>query len=175
MSDNNLFVHLVDVKTDNITDYKETSMLLVFPYCSGKCGPKCHNYRMIGTTKINEYNILDIINLYLKLETHNSVVCAGLEPFDSMLDLTNLVKCFSSCNKNCDIVIYTGYNEDEIEDNVKSLVETFDANVNKDYKKSLIVKFGRFIFDDSGKEVKNYSDILGINLASPNQYAKVLR
>nr|CAI9751442.1 hypothetical protein DGKKSRWO_DGKKSRWO_CDS_0151 [uncultured phage]CAI9752330.1 hypothetical protein CVNMHQAP_CVNMHQAP_CDS_0153 [uncultured phage] len=31
-------VELIDVKTDNITDYKKTSLLLVTPKCSGKCG-----------------------------------------------------------------------------------------------------------------------------------------
>lgn len=173
MSEKSTTIKLIDVKTDNIVDYKETSILLVFPYCSGKCGPKCHNYKLIGTTKINEYKIEDIVNLYNKLNTHRSIVCAGLEPFDSFEDLTNIVKYFSNCNKDCDIVIYTGYTEEEIKYSVKLLNDIFNKNLNKSFKKSLIIKFGRYVFD-AENSYKYYSDILGVELASNNQYAKII-
>ena len=57
-----------------------------------------------------------------------------------------------------DIVIYTGYTEEEIKDKVKwlSLYE------------NIIIKFGRFVPNAE----KHFDEVLGVELASPNQYAK---
>ena len=62
-------------------------------------------------------------------------------------------------DKKCidDIVIYTGYNLNEIEDKV---------NILKNYK-NIIIKFGRFIPNNK----IHYDEILGVYLASDNQYA----
>jgi len=61
---------------------------------------------------------------------------------------------------NDDIVLYTGYNEDEICDKIHLLSQY----------RNIIVKFGRFI----PNQEKHYDEILGVELASPNQYAKIL-
>ena len=57
-----------------------------------------------------------------------------------------------------DIVIYTGYKKEEIPHIVKQLMNY----------PNIIIKFGRFIPD----EQYHYDDILGVNLASMNQYAE---
>lgn len=57
-----------------------------------------------------------------------------------------------------DVVIYTGFNKDEISDELEKL-RAFE---------NIIVKFGRFV---PGKE-KRYDDVLGVTLSSPNQYAE---
>ena len=76
-----------------------------------------------------------------------------------------------------DIVIYTGYTEDEIKnlkDNglncFKLLLEINRTSSNKDSNvNKLIIKYGRF--KASGDEI--FDNILGITLASSNQYAKM--
>lgn len=76
---------------------------------------------------------------------------------DSWEDLQVFVKNFRYYKPD-DIVIYTGYTEEEIKDKIEwlSLYE------------NIIIKFGRFIPNQG----KHFDEILGIELASPNQYAK---
>jgi len=80
---------------------------------------------------------------------------------DSYEGLFSLIKAFRDSNINDDIVIYTGYNLDEVEVKVKKL----------SIFKNIIIKFGRYI--PNGCAV--YDEVLGIKLASSNQYAKKLR
>ena len=56
-----------------------------------------------------------------------------------------------------DVVIYTGFNADEVID--ECMILSKYANI--------IVKFGRFIPDQES----HYDELLGVNLASPNQYS----
>ena len=55
-------------------------------------------------------------------------------------------------------MIYTGYYENEINDKLKKRLSF----------KNIIVKFGRYIPNDTPV----YDEILGVTLASHNQYAK---
>lgn len=59
---------------------------------------------------------------------------------------------------NDDIVIYTGYNKDEIADEV-AVLSTFS---------NIIIKFGRFVPNSTAR----FDEVLGIKLASDNQYAE---
>ena len=59
---------------------------------------------------------------------------------------------------NDDIVIYTGYNKDEVIEYVKEL----------SIYPNIIVKFGRYI----PNQEKHFDDVLGVYLASDNQYAE---
>lgn len=76
---------------------------------------------------------------------------------DSFNDLKELVGALR-IKTNDDVVIYTGYREDEIEDKVNDLKQFTN----------IIIKFGRYIPNDK----EYYNNVLGINLASRNQYAK---
>ena len=91
--------------------------------------------------------------------TH-AFVFGGLEPFDSFEDLKALLECIRN-KYNCqdDIVIYTGYTEDELHDYYSYISHHFN---------NIIIKFGRFV----PNQEKHYDIILGVELASPNQYAK---
>ena len=60
-----------------------------------------------------------------------------------------------------DVVIYTGYKEEEILDKI---------NVLKSYE-PIIIKFGRYV----PNQKSHYDDVLGVNLASDNQYAKIIK
>ena len=86
-----------------------------------------------------------------------AVVCGGLEPFDSWEDLQCFIMNF---RYHCpdDIVIYTGYKEEEIQDKLEWL---------KLYE-PIIVKFGRY----APNQQPHYDEVLGVKLASDNQYAK---
>ena len=59
---------------------------------------------------------------------------------------------------NDDIIIYTGYDKNEIEDQIMIL---------KKYK-NIIVKFGRYV---PGQQA-HFDKVLGVELASDNQYAE---
>lgn len=85
------------------------------------------------------------------------MIFSGLEPFDSFEDMLNLIIGYRQTT-NDDLIIYTGYTEKEIENKI---------NILKRYK-NIIVKFGRFI----PNQESHYDELLGINLASPNQYSR---
>lgn len=147
---------------EDFVNYRKCSMTIMFPYCSFKCekeyGKKiCQNSKLALAEEIN-ISIKRLIDRYINNIYSESIVCQGLEPFDSWTDLMSLIIHFRSSGIEDDIVIYTGYNEDEIEDKVEWL---------KRYK-NIIIKFGRYI---PGEE-KHYDEILGVELASNNQYAK---
>jgi phosphoribosylaminoimidazole-succinocarboxamide synthase len=84
-------------------------------------------------------------------------VCGGLEPFDSWDDLFQLIS-YVRVVADDDIVVFTGYKEDEIEEKV-NILKRFN---------NIIIKFGRYI----PNQQPHYDEVLGVNLASDNQYAR---
>lgn len=156
---------LVNLVQEDFTNYKYPSMFLGFPYCSGKCNISngynvCQNQKLQEATKI-EISIQDILELYQKNNITKAIVCGGLEPFDSPIDLIHLIESFRKIS-NDDIVIYTGYEEKETQ---ASIVIQNIKNLNVH---NIIIKFGRYYEGDK----PHYDEILGVYLASNNQYAK---
>lgn len=168
-TDKNL-IHLIDIKTDDISDYKYTSMLLVFPKCSGKC-KNCQNGNLQNRDKSKDIHIpaKSIINHYNRLKTHTAIVCAGLEPFDSLYDLQDVFREFviSSNKRKSDFVIYTGYTQEEVEIVVNLLKNILFTN--EKGMKRLIIKFGRYD-ETKTNNTDDIDPILGIHLATSNQY-----
>lgn len=147
----------------DICNYKEPSMFLIFPNCTFKCDkecgrPICQNSALAREKEI-EVNKIKIINRYLNNPLTHAVVCGGLEPFDSWEDLLGFVCLFRGFS-NDPIIIYTGYKEREIQDKITAL----------SHFNNIIVKFGRFIPDSP----HIFDAILGVELASNNQYARKL-
>ena len=145
----------------DICNYKKPAMFLIFPYCSFKCDkecgePVCQNSALARESVI-EIRVADIVHRYLDSPLTHAVVCGGLEPFDSARDLTLFITYFRMHSKD-PIIIYTGYKEEELTEQIKFL-QNFD---------NIIVKFGRFIPNSP----HIYDAILGVELASDNQYAK---
>ena len=144
--------------SEDFVNYKKPAMTIMFPHCNGfKCGAEyCQNSPLSKAEDI-EIDISNIVIRYLNNPITESVVMQGLEPFDSWDDLIGLVDCLRR-STNDDIVIYTGYYKEEIADKIPLLSKY----------KNIIIKYGRYI---PGQE-KHYDKVLGIYLASSNQYAE---
>jgi len=157
---------IVELIDEDFINYKKASMVIGCPFCSFKCDkecgkPVCQNGQLANARIIDVF-ANDLAYRYISNDITDAIVFQGLEPFDSWTDscipefisiIRNQYKCHD------DIVIYTGYNEDEVEDKVNILKKNFD---------NIIIKFGRYIPDQES----HYDKVLGVNLASPNQYAK---
>lgn len=146
---------------EDFVNYKKPSMVIGFPHCTFKCekesGIKCCQNSVLATQKPNEISISFIVKRYLDNDITSAIVFAGLEPFDSFNNLLNLVKEFRKFT-NDDIVIFTGYYKNEVEEYISEL---------KNFS-NIIIKFGRYIPNQD----KHYDNVLGVNLASNNQYAE---
>ena len=144
--------------SEDFVNYKKPAMTIMFPHCNGfKCGAEyCQNSPLSKAEDI-EMDISDIVIRYLNNPITESVVMQGLEPFDSWDDLIGLVDCLRRSTDD-DIVIYTGYNKEEIINKVCLL---------SNYK-NIIIKYGRYITNQE----KHYDEVLGVYLASSNQYAE---
>ena len=143
--------------TEDFVNYKKASMTIIFPYCTFKCGKDYCQNSSLAKSPIIEISIDDLVNRYINNPITEAVVMQGLEPFDSWNDLKEFVQKLREHN-NDDIVIYTGYNKDEI----SKYIEELSVYPN------IIIKFGRYIPNQDG----HYDDVLGVYLISNNQYAE---
>ncbi len=107
-----------------------------------------------------------IITLYMNDPLSEAVVCGGLEPLDSLDELIPFIMEFRYYSPD-PIVIYTGYTEEEVEQ-----MEYLGSKLLKllSHYENIIIKFGRYV----PNQEKHFDEILGVELASPNQYAKVI-
>ena len=142
--------------SEDLVNYKKPSMTIIFPYCTFKCGEGYCQNSELAKAPIIEMNVNNLVDRYINNPITEAVVMQGLEPFDSWNDLIEFVKQLRESTDD-DIVIYTGYYKEEIIDKVEIL---------RKYK-NIIIKYGRFLYND--KPI--FDDILGITLASSNQYA----
>ena len=147
---------------EDFANYKLPALFLGFPSCTFKCerecgGKFCQNSCLAQQPNI-EIPVARIIDRYLANFISRAIVCGGLEPLDSFDDLLALVRELRRRGCLDDLVIYTGYNREEVEDKIQQLTEY----------PNIIVKFGRF---RPGEE-SHYDSLLGVRLASGNQYAE---
>ena len=149
------------IVAEDFVNYKKPSMFIGFPNCSFKCDKECGRCvcqnSALALAPVHDITIRKIIKYYTSNCLTEAIVMGGLEPFDSWDDLQCLIMNLRYYTSE-DIVIYTGYNEDEIQDKIEQL----------SLYENIIVKFGRFIPD----RPKKFDELLGVELASDNQYAK---
>lgn len=138
-------------------------MFLGTTSCDWKCCKEsnipcsiCQNYPW-SNNPVKEFNNEDIINMYLKDGLEESIVFGGLEPILQFQEVIPFIDEFRKVSED-GIVIYTGYYKEEIEKEIEGL---------KKYK-NIIIKFGRYIPNRNNR----YDEILGVTLASDNQYAE---
>ena len=147
---------------EDFVNYKKPAMFIAFPYCTFKCDVECgysvcQNSSLVTNSEIIDIDEQKIVNRYIDNPITISIVISGLEPFDSYKDLFILIKAFREKTLD-DIIIYTGYNKNEIENSIEELKQF----------KNIFIKFGRFI----PNQEKHYDEVLQVTLASPNQYGE---
>lgn len=153
-----------DLRDEDFVNYKKTSMFIATCFCDWKCCKEqgldvsiCQNSQ-ISKQKNIDIPIYEIYDRYINNDITSSIVIGGLEPMLQFNDILETIKFFR--NKECldDFVIYTGYYSNEIKENIEILKQF----------SNIIIKYGRFI----PNQEKYYDDVLGIYLASNNQYAE---
>jgi hypothetical protein len=157
---------LKKVILEDFINYKVPSMFLITSYCDWKCCTEAHcSIDICQNSKIINEPIIDIspqnlYEAYVNNDISKAIVFGGLEPMLQIDEVIDVIKYFREQNINDAFVIYTGYYFDEIEAAICRL---------KKYK-NIIIKYGRFI----PNQKPHYDEILGINLASDNQYGSVI-
>ena len=148
---------------EDTVNYKKISMTIEMPYCSFKCDkecgePVCQNSALAAAPDIHIY-IPDLLDKYINNPMTEAIVFQGLEPLDSFDELLMFLILLRN-SKQCmdDVVIYTGYDKKEVNGKIHDLMKF----------PNIIVKFGRYI----PNQESHYDPLLGVELASPNQYAE---
>ena len=158
-------MQIKELKDEDFINYSKPSMFIIFPSCSFKCDKEngcnlCQNSHLAQEPTL-DMPINNILHRYIYNDITSAIVCGGLEPFDSENDLLSLVDTAREYFYiRDDIVIYTGYTEEELKDRFvfQQLIQY----------PNIIIKFGRF----RPNQTPHYDEVLGIKLASDNQYAK---
>ena len=149
------------IQEEDFINYKKPSMFISFSSCTWKCEKECgrkvcQNGALATSPNIN-IGVKTIVNKYINNPITKSIVCGGLEPFDTFDDLLKLI-AYLRVSTDDDIVIYTGYYKEEIVDKIALLSKY----------KNIVIKYGRYI----PRQEKHYDEVLGVYLASSNQYAE---
>lgn len=158
-------MRLKDIVVNDFTNYKKPSLFIITDTCGLRCeklsGEKCCQNRdllQLPTRILADNYIID--EYYAKnKDVVEALVIGGLEPFNQWEELYAFVKTFRQRFSD-DIVIYTGY---EIEC-IQSYIDILKNIPN------IVVKFGHYI----PHQETHYDEVLGVYLASDNQYAKII-
>lgn len=157
---------LKNIVVEDFVNYKVPSMFLVTSFCDWKC---CHEQSLpesiCQNQPITQLPSKEIPNDYIYEQFINNpitkaIVIGGLEPMIQINEIIDLIDYFRSNEEEATFVIYTGYYPNEIPEPLERL---------KKYK-NIVVKFGRYIPND----IPKFDNILGITLASSNQYGEVI-
>lgn len=152
------------IQYEDFVNYKKPSMFIGIGYCNWKCCKEsgipitvCQNSELAKQKEI-DISMDEIFHRYIENPITKAIVIGGLEPVTKYDDIYNLIKYFRSHGCNDDFVIYTGFYKKEIPMIVEQLTQFLN----------IIIKFGRFVPNSN----KKYDEILGVTLASDNQYAE---
>ena len=147
---------------EDFVQYKKPVMFIGTCFCNWKCCTEqnldktfCQN-SSLAKSPILEVDNEVLIERYLDNPITKAIVFGGLEPFEQFKEIYDFINDFREESED-EVVIYTGYNLEEIKDKIMEL---------KDFE-NVIIKFGRYIPNDENK----FDEILGDKLASKNQYA----
>ena len=150
---------------EDFVNYQKPSMFIGTISCGGKCCIEggfplsvCQNDGWRGNAPIDIRDRV-IIERYLHNGISRAIVFGGLEPMeqsDELFEFIDMLRNTYKCDD--DVVIYTGYNREEISGIVEHLAHRFS---------NIIIKFGRYIPNMKSR----FDEVLGVELASENQYA----
>lgn len=154
---------LKGIVAEDFVNYKKPSLFLITSCCNWKCchdggfaESVCQNNSLVSqpTRDIDDDGI---VSFYMNNPITKAIVFGGLEPIDQYDEMVILIGKLRQRTSD-DIVIYTGYKEEEVLRKVEGLT----------YYDNIIVKFGRYV----PYQKQHYDELLGVYLASNNQYAK---
>lgn len=154
------------ITPEDFVNYKLPSMFIATCFCDYKCCTElgldigvCQNAPL---AQMEDKDIDDqtIYEQFINNPITKAVVIGGMEPMIQINEVIDLINLFRNQGENCPFIIYTGYYPNEIPEPLERL---------KQYK-NIIVKFGRFVPNEKSR----YDEVLGVTLASDNQYAKVI-
>ena len=150
---------------EDFVNYQKPSMFIGTISCGGKCCIEggfplsvCQNDGWRGNAPIDIRDRV-IIERYLHNGISRAIVFGGLEPMeqsDELFEFIDMLRNTYKCDD--DVVIYTGYNREEISSIVERLAHRFS---------NIVIKFGRYIPNMKSR----FDEVLGVELASDNQYA----
>lgn len=151
---------------EDFINYQKPSAFISTAICDWKC---CKDYGMnlsicqnsgMANQKTVDVDDSVIYNHYVQNPITKAIVLGGLEPMLQFEEVYSLIKYFREHGCNDPFVIYTGYNKNELHWELDQL-RAF---------RNIIVKFGRYV---PGQK-KHFDKVLGVELASNNQYAEVI-
>ena len=154
---------LKGITDEDFVNYKVPSMFIATATCDFKCERDCGKQCCQNSDLVKEDPIFSddayLIRRYLNNRISKAIVFGGLEPFDQWPELFQFIRLLRF-NFNCNdpVVIYTGYMESEVAGQLQNL-RTMP---------NIIVKFGRYVPDQE----PHMDEVLGVKLASDNQFAK---
>ena len=158
---------ITGITDEDFVNFKIPSMFISTATCSFKCDKECGKQVCQNSelAKVKPIFVADdeIIDRYVQNPITHAIVFGGLEPFDQMCSMFALITRLRERGCDDDVVIYTGYNKEEVQD---KLAPFFWPN--RVPHKNLIIKWGRFIPDQE----PHFDEVLGVKLASDNQYAE---
>ena len=148
---------------EDMVNYKKIGMTLMFPICKGfKCGAEFCQNSGLAAAPSETVLINPLMRNYINNPITEAIILQGLEPFDSLVDVYTVAAGLSDFNITDDLVIFTGYNKEEISWRLDPLYNI---------PGHLIIKWGRYI----PNQTPHYDPILGIYLASDNQYGEMIK
>jgi len=152
------------VVAEDFVNYKMPSMFITSAVCDWKCCTEqnidtaiCQNQPLMQVHEF-EASPESLFELFTSNDITKAVVIGGLEPMLQFDEVREVIRYFREHGENCPFVIYTGYYPFEIE-GALGVLQSF---------RPVIVKFGRYRPDLDGR----YDEVLGVTLASSNQYAE---
>lgn len=151
---------------EDFVNYKLPCLYISLGSCDWKCCYEsnipvsvCQNSNLEQSKDI-DVSIDEIFNRYISNPISEAIVIGGLEPFKQFDDVYYLIKFFRDNNCSDTFIIYTGYYEYEIFEQIKKLESL----------KNIILKVGRYI----PNQQPHYDEILGIKLVSDNQKGVII-
>lgn len=148
---------------EDFVNYKKPSMFIAFPSCTFKCekesGVRCCQNSALAKQENIEVSPRDLVQKYIQNPITHAIVIGGLEPLDSLYELEKLIQTIRD-ETDDDIVIYTGYTEEEAKIPL-TLIGVYRYN-------NIIIKFGRYVPNTK----PHFDSLLGVNLMGDGQYAK---
>jgi len=149
---------------EDFVNYKEPCMFISTAFCTFKCEQEsgikcCQNHGLSDSTIIN-VKIGETVDRYISNPITKAVCFGGLEPIEQFDDVMDFIAKLRSRDCNDTVIIYTGFYKNEIEPQIEALGKF----------PNIIVKFGRYVPNQGSHR----DELLGVNLASPNQYAEVI-